>query len=392
VAVPVQRRFLIVTWQAGGGVHPALGLGKRLARRGHEVRVLAPRILRERVEAAGCVWRAFPAAAEFDPDAGRAAEDQREYIAGTFFGGELPAALANEVEASRPDALVVDAMLASTVCSAEALGLPVAALVHTLRAFHGDFDTFGTWGFEEVNELRATFGLDLIPVGRDTVFVELQRRCQVELVALPAELDLRRAPQQNVVHVGPLFEDDIDGPAFELPWAPDDSTPLVVVGLSSQYMHQEALFSRILTALADLPVHVLATSGLELDPDELRVRANVELRRYVPHGAVLPRAALLVTHAGTGSLLAGFAHGVPCVCIPLGRDQPRNAALAAELGAALALPADAEPAAIRAAVVEALGSHALRREAGRLRDAIAAYGDGAIAIAMLEQLAAPATA
>jgi UDP:flavonoid glycosyltransferase YjiC (YdhE family) len=78
------------------------------------------------------------------------------------------------------------------------------------------------------------------------------------------------------------------------------------------------------------------------------------------------------------------------MCIPLGRDQPRNAARAAELGAALALPSDAEPDAIRAAVVQALESQTLRREATRLRDAIAAYGDGAVAIAALEQLADPA--
>jgi UDP:flavonoid glycosyltransferase YjiC (YdhE family) len=389
VAAVEPRRFLIVTWQAGGGVHPALGLGKRLARRGHEVRVLAPGILRQRVEAAGCIWRAFPAAAEFDPAAGRAVEDQRGYTAQTFFGPELPAALANEAGASPTDALVVDALLASTVCAGEALGVPVAALVHTLRAFHGDFAIFGTWGFDEVNATRAGLGLDPIPVRRDTVFVELQRRCELELVVLPAELDARHEPEPNVVHVGPLFEEDTGSPV-DFPWGEDDPTPLVVVGLSSQYMHQEALLARILTALADLRVHVLATTGPELDPSELDVPAGVELRRYVPHGAVLPRAELMVTHAGTGSLVAAFAHGVPCVCVPLGRDQLRNAARAAEVGAALALPPDAEPGEIRAAVAQALESQTLRREANRLRDAIAAYGDGAVAIAALEQLTDPA--
>ena len=383
-------RFLIVTWQAGGGVHPALGLGKRLARRGHEVRVLAPRNLRQRVETAGCVWRPIPAAAEFDPGAGRAAEDQSEYITRTFFGRELPGGLEDEVAADRPDVVVVDALLASTVCAAEALGIPAAALVHTLRSFHGNFDGFGTWGFDDVNEIRAELGLEPVSVDGNTIFVELQRRCAVELVALPAEFDSRDEPQRNVLHVGPLFEEDTDGSAIDLPWAADDPTPIVVVGLSSQYMHQEALFARILTALAELPVHVLATTGLELDPDELDVPARVELRRYVPHGAVLPRAALMVTHAGTGSLIAAFAHGVPCVCVPLGRDQPRNAARAVELGAALALPSDAEPDGIRAAVVQALESEALRREAARLRDAIAAYGDGAVAVSALEALADPA--
>jgi UDP:flavonoid glycosyltransferase YjiC (YdhE family) len=58
--------------------------------------------------------------------------------------------------------------------------------------------------------------------------------------------------------------------------------------------------------------------------------------------------------------MAAFSHAVPLVCIPLGRDQPGNAARAAELGVALALPSDAGPDQIRAAVSEALGSASLR--------------------------------
>jgi len=152
-------------------------------------------------------------------------------------------------------------------------------------------------------------------------------------------------------------------------------------------MHQEDLLERILLALADLPVHVLATTGLELDPEEVDAPAGVELRRFVQHTAVMPRAALVVTHAGTGTLMAAFADGVPCVCIPLGRDQPLNAAAVAELGVGLALPKDAGVEEIRAAVEEALGSPSLRTQAGKMSAAIAAYGDAAVAVTALEELA-----
>ena len=63
------RTFLIVTWQAGGGIQPALGLGRLLAARGHDVQMLAPNVHRQQVEAAGCAWSPFPAEAEFDPAA-----------------------------------------------------------------------------------------------------------------------------------------------------------------------------------------------------------------------------------------------------------------------------------------------------------------------------------
>src|SRR4051794_33443074 len=251
------RRFLIVTWEAGGGVHPAIGLGRLLVERGHWVGVLAPRTAQRRVESAGCEWRAFPHGMEFDPAAGRAAEDQRDFLARTFLGSELPAALDAEFRAIRPDALVVDALLASTVCAAQALAAPVAALVHTLRAFHGDSDIWADWGFNEIDALRSTFGLEPLPRERSTLLVELQRRCELELVVLPAEFDARDHMDANVVHVGPIFDDGRVEPAAELPWAADDPTALVVVGLSSTYMRQEALLERILIALSALPIHVL---------------------------------------------------------------------------------------------------------------------------------------
>ena len=107
-------RVLIVTWQAGGGVPPAVGLGRLLAAHGHEVVVLGPRLYQARIERAGCAWRPIPAEAEFDPSAGRAAEEQRTYIRETFLGRAMPAGVTAEVEAGRPDVLVIDAMLLST--------------------------------------------------------------------------------------------------------------------------------------------------------------------------------------------------------------------------------------------------------------------------------------
>ena len=106
--------------------------------------MLAPRMYQQRIERAGCGWRPIPAGAEFDPSAGRAADEQREYMRETFLGSMLPDALAAEVAAGEPDVLMIDALLASTVCAGLALSPPVAALVHTTRRFHGDPPSGGT--------------------------------------------------------------------------------------------------------------------------------------------------------------------------------------------------------------------------------------------------------
>ncbi|MGZ4384399.1 MAG: glycosyltransferase [Gaiellaceae bacterium] len=205
---------------------------------------------------------------------------------------------------------------------------------------------------------------------------------------MPAEFDTRDHTDANVVHAGPIFEESETDLFDPLPWEADDPTPLVVVGLSSTYMRQESLFERILTGLSALPAHVLATTGPELDPAEVRAPEGVCLRRYIPHSALLPQAALVVTHAGTGTLMAAGTAGVPCVCVPLGRDQPYNAARAAELGIAIALPSDASSNQIKSAATEALASSALRSKAEQFSAAVAAYGQGMLASRALEELAA----
>jgi hypothetical protein len=54
-------------------------------------------------------------------------------------------------------------------------------------------------------------------------------------------------------------------------------------------------------------------SGLDRDlPD------NVEVSDSTPHAEVLPRTALVVTHAGLGTAMTGLAHGVPPLCLPMG--------------------------------------------------------------------------
>ena len=158
--------------------------------------MLAPRLYRARIERAGCAWRPIPAEAEFDPSAGRAAEEQREYMRETFLGSTLPAALAAEVAAGEPDVLVIDGMLPSTVCAGQALSLPLAALVHTTRRFHGDPAIWGRWGFDQINEMRAGPAGRRFPRPRQGL-----RRAAAplrpELVVMPAEFDERKRPDER---------------------------------------------------------------------------------------------------------------------------------------------------------------------------------------------------
>lgn len=378
-------KALIVTWQAGGGSQPAIGLGRMLVEHGHRVRIFAPALYADRVTAAGCVLRPFPPEAEFDPGRGRAMEEQGAFLMQTFYGRALVDAVEAELAAEPADVVVVDFLLRSLICFAEQLPVPAAHLIHTIFRFHGSTDDGGwTMRYDQVNAVREEMGLESLPVGPESVSVALARRAAAGLVVMPSEFDPWPDPPANVVHVGPITE-EAAAPEWDAPWPPGDDRPLVVVTMGTTYMHHEAVLERIDEALAGLEVRVLVLTGSELGPEEVAFAPGVEVRRFVPHSAVLPGAALVMTHAGMGTLMAAFAAGVPALCLPLGRDQPGNAARVEELGAGVALSPDASAAEIRRAAESALASQALRDGARRMAESIRAYDRGAEAVAVLER-------
>ncbi len=384
-------RFLIVTWAGGGTVQPAVGLARRLIARGHSVRVLAPRPLRERLEAVGCAFRPFPAVLEWDPSKGRAYGDQEEQFKAILVGHLLAEAVLTEVQAQPTGALIVDCMLRNALSAAEAACLPTAGLVHVRYKYFADIPdpSVPWWDLEPVNETRERIGLQPLLKSDERVIIKLWRRCDRALVVVPREFEDFGGPlPPNVRYVGPVFEGDESGATWDLPWPPDHPDPLVLVSFSTTYMHHEAAVDRVLAALEPLHVRVLVTLGGGLELNEVGARPRMVARSYVPHAMVLPHAAMVVTHGGMGTVMAAFAYGVPMLCMPLGRDQPGNAERVEALGAGRAIAPDASVEAVRAAVVDVLGSDVLRAGARRMAEIVAGYRRGEQAIDELESLLA----
>ncbi len=384
----VRGRFLFVVWDGGGNVLPALALGRRLARRGHAVRVLAPPALRGRVEEAGCLFRSFERTPAWDPTLGRAFEDQMPFMLRLWLGVEAGEDLLAELDRERADALVVDFMLLGALAAAERTRLPTAALVHTL--YHLSVE--GRWAerlwtpsLPEINETRRRFGLDPLASAP-----ELWARAAAVLVLTPRALDRPVAGlAPNARYVGPVLDDDPEPEAWDLPWVREHPDPLVVVGFSTTYQHQEAALQRVLDALAGLRLRVLLTLGADLAPEEVRPPANTVVRAWVPHAAVLPQAALVVTHAGHGTVMAALAHGVPLLCLPLGRDQGEVAERVVAVGAGRSLPPEASVGELREALEDVLGSPTYRTAAQRMATLIERDGRGARAVDELEGLLIP---
>jgi len=146
------------------------------------------------------------------------------------------------------------------------------------------------------------------------------------------------------------------------------------------------LFERVLAGLRELPVDVVATVGRNLDPEELGPQpANVRIERYLRQSEVLPRCRAVVSHGGSGSILGALSHGLPLVLLPMGADQPQNAARCEELGVARVLDAvHATPEDVRDAVTDVLTDPSCRSAAERIADEIAALPGPEDTVPLLE--------
>jgi UDP:flavonoid glycosyltransferase YjiC (YdhE family) len=97
---------------------------------------------------------------------------------------------------------------------------------------------------------------------------------------------------------------------------------------------------------------------------------------------------LVVSHGGSGSVLGALAHGRPMVVLPMGADQPLNAARITALGVGRSLDAiAATPDDVREAASSVLADASCRESAGRVADEIAALPSPDVAVGLLERLA-----
>lgn len=400
---PARRACLFVTLEGGGNVPPVLGLARRLAARGHDVRVLTEPCLRPAVEAAGARFLAFTRhftrvdrrAALLDDWAARTPIGAlRRTFDGVVFGParvvaeETAAALAAEPA----DAVVADALMPGALLAAEAAGIPRVVLFHMPEYLPGPGRPAAGPGFlpragllgrlrdgamtrlflallrpslAPVNDARAAFGL--APLRRPEALLSLYHDADRRLIQTSAAFDFPiTPPPANVRYVGPVLDDPDWTEAWRSPWPDDDPRPLVVASLSSTFQDQRAVLRRIVAALGTLDVRGLVTLGPAMAGERLELPPNVVAVASAPHARVFPHAAAVVTHAGHGTVMRALAAGLPLLCLPMGRDQDDNAARVLARGAGLRLRPSASPTRIARAVGRLLAEPGFRAEADRL--------------------------
>jgi UDP:flavonoid glycosyltransferase YjiC (YdhE family) len=153
----------------------------------------------------------------------------------------------------------------------------------------------------------------------------------------------------------------------------DDARPLVYVTLGTVFSNPVAQQAAIDGAL-DCDARVIVTVGPQGDPAALDTRGGpVKIARWIPQTQVLEKAALLVSHAGSGSFLGALRVGIPQLCLPQAADQFRNSDSLSRTGAGTTLrPREVTATSVQAAIRLLLTDAGPRQAAQRVAAEIAA--------------------
>jgi MGT family glycosyltransferase len=414
-------RYLFTTWEGGGHVQPMLLVARDLAARGHAVLVLSDPCNAPDAAALDVPFGAWTTA-PFQTGKTRDDDRLKDYEADNplaviqrlldrvMVGPALAYARDTlaAIEAFAPDVLVTQELLLGPMMAAEARNLPLALLTANIwslptmpgappfgagmlpaandeeRAMHamvGQMSrTFFQGDLPHLNAARAA--LDLPPL--TDLFQQLDVAKSILITTSKAFDFAPDPPPAPFVHVGPYLAD----PAWVEPFTPPPGEgPLVLVSFSSLYQAQEPTLRAVIAALGQLPVRGVVTTGPSIDPAEFEAPDNVTVVSSAPHGELLEKASLSITHAGHGSALRPLMAGIPLLCLPMGRDQNDNAARVVHRGAGLTLPANATVETIAAGVRRLLDEPAFRIAAEALGAAIRADEAGRNGAEALERLA-----
>jgi MGT family glycosyltransferase len=377
-------RVLAYTSPARGHLFPVTPILDELHARGHEVSL---RTLASQVESMRA--RGFDAAA-LDAEVEAIVPD--DYLARTSLGSQRRVMrtfcrrakhdardLQRAIEQVEPELLLIDINSWGAMAVAEAWGGPWAAWCpYPLPLPSRDAPPFGPG----LRPARGALGRLRDAIARPVALGALERivaplvngvreregvpplsGAEDLLLATPLLLYMTAEPfeyprsdwPEKVRFVGPC---DWDPPAEPPGWLEQVEQPIVLITTSSEFQDDGRLVRCALEALADEPVHVVATLPSS-DPASFATPANARVLSFAPHGPILDRAACAVTHGGMGATQKALARGVPVCAVPFGRDQYEVARRVEVAGAGTRLPAKRlSPERLRSAVREAIGCRA----------------------------------
>lgn len=415
-----QANILFVTIDGGGNLPPVLGLARDMAVKGYQISVLSEPCMEEVIRALGYTFIPFQrhfTRTDRKEDLLKdwnASPIKNPVLKNIVFG---PAkVLAEEtmeaIRQSDAQLLVADCLLPTALIAAEASGIPGVIAFHMPEYFPGANRPPGMFGLKpgkgiaalfrnriltllfnlkldgflpKINETRSQLNLPSILHTSDLV-----HGADLRLIQTLERFDFPLEPRPaNVRYTGPVLDDPDWIQSWTNPWPETDPRPLVVISLSSTFQNQQAVIQSAINALRDQEIRGLVTLGPALEKDLFAVPENVVVVESAPHSMVFPLANLVITHAGHGTVMKALSHGLPLVCLPMGRDQNDNAVKVQLHGCGIALSAKAGPGRIRRAIRRILTEDTFRQAATIFQEDIRASEQTAYILREIEDLIIP---
>lgn len=354
---------LIFPLGSRGDIHPLVGLGRELHRRGHDVTVGANSGFSDLVEQAGLRF----------VEVGRREELEAAFADNALwrpYRGFWSVVKSIVMPAMRPQfELIAEryrpgrTLVVASTCSLGArvahdkLGVPLVTVHVQPMVLWSDYRspvvgpllmadwvpralkrlqfrcaaalTVNRWILRRTNEFRAELGL---PPLRS--LADLMNSPQKVIGMFPDWFAARQPdwPAQLELTGFPLWDDaEHHEPSTELEQFLAEGQPPIVFTISTTIWRAREFYEAAVAAC-----RILGRRGVLLaaDPEHVPPALPPSVRRfgYVPLRRLLPRVAALVHHGGLGTGAMALAAGIPQVARPVSFDQPDNAARLRRLG------------------------------------------------------------
>jgi UDP:flavonoid glycosyltransferase YjiC (YdhE family) len=395
-------RILWIACAEPGSLFPAVPIALELTRRGHTLTVLSVPSSQKTFESLGFGFRPARELARHLRTFGFGADESIRDARSAWHAGAVRALYVDahrELSAAAYDAAMVDPLEPGGGFACEASGIPSFSYVHWHMA-EAAVDTwfrFRIWDrtspgaeafVEWWNEQRALVGLGPEPrPPQEHVWYRHSRRLTL-ILGLPELVEPKADLPPYAVRVGPtVWEPPLETALPEWVERLGRERPAVLASVSTVGEADAPLVGAVGDAVGseDLDVVLTVTAAGALPP----LPDNVRVAPFVPHGALLPRVAAVVSHAGNGTVTRAACAGVPLLLLPDGKDQFDVARGAAAAGIALVLDReDADAPRVRTALRKLLDRREFRTRAHQLAQRAARYDAAATAADAAERFLA----
>lgn len=364
---------LMVMQPYNGHVNPTLGLVDELVRQGEQVTYFCSEKYRARIEGTGATFKSYgevefyPSSFRNTPQSEMTEKSLQTYIDQVLKANEetIPIIM-EQIKGEKFDYMILSSQFPLGKLIASALGIPTvssfAVLAPLSERMNGIAPKVKVSG-NKVTELLS----DTYRKFADRVYREYHIKApdsMSDLMFIKSDLNITYTSRyflpypenydDSFIFIGPPIYDRKE--KIDFPFEKLTDKKVVYISLGTVFNDtNNNLYDIFFKTFADTDAVVVMTA-YNIDISKFNIPQNFIVKNYVPQSKILKYTAVAITNAGVNSISDLIYNNIPFVAIPIGADQPYQAARASELGAAISLDKDKLTPEILKAAVEKVQS------------------------------------